>query len=166
MEISELPKKENKEEGSLKPIIVAVSGYFDPLHLGHLELFGRAKSLGDILVVIVNNDEQLKNKRNGKAPFMKQEDRVALIDAISFVDKVILSVDKDSSVCETLKLLKPDIFAQGGDRYFGEVPETDICKDLGIKRVQGLGAKIRASSDILGKMEEYESKETKIEEYE
>ncbi len=166
MEISELPKNENKEAGSLKPIIVAVSGYFDPLHLGHLELFGRAKSLGDILVVIVNNDEQLKNKRNGKKPFMKQEDRIALIEAISFVDKVILSVDKDESVCETLRLLNPDIFAQGGDRHFGEVPETNICKELKIKMVHGLGAKIRASSDIIGKMEEYESTDSKIEEYE
>ena len=158
-------EKETKT-GSLKPVIVAVSGYFDPFHIGHLEYFGRAKSLGDILVVIVNNDEQLKMKRNGKEPFMKQEDRMHLIEAISFVDKVVLSVDKDGSVCETLRLLNPDIFAKGGDRFFGEVPETEICKELGIKMIHGLGAKIRASSEIIGKMEEYEDKETKIEEYE
>ncbi len=150
---------------SLKPLIVAVSGYFDPLHIGHLELFGRAKSLGDFLVVIVNNDEQVKLKRNGKEPFMKQEDRVHLIEAIGFVDKVVLSIDKDNSVCETLKLLKPDIFAQGGDRYFEEVPETSACNEIGIKMVQGLGAKIRASSEIIGKMEEYDNQNINIEEY-
>ncbi len=159
-------EKTKDKIGSMKPVIVAVSGYFDPLHVGHLELFGRAKSLGDVLVVIVNNDLQLRLKRENKEPFMKQEDRINLIDAIGFVDKVVLSVDKDGSVCETLKLLKPDIFAQGGDRHFGEVPETIVCKELGIKMVQGLGAKIRASSEIMGKMEEYGSKETKIEEYE
>jgi len=158
-------EQENNKQNNLKPIIVAVSGYFDPLHVGHLELFGRAKSLGDFLVVIVNNDKQLKLKRGGKEPFMKQEDRVSLIESIGFVDKVVLSIDDDSSVCETLKLLKPDIFAQGGDRYFSEVPETSVCKELGIKRVQGLGAKIRASSDIIGKMEEYENSDVKIEEY-
>jgi cytidyltransferase-like protein len=158
-------EEETQKSRSLKPIIVAVSGYFDPLHVGHLELFGRAKSLGDFLIVIVNNDDQLKLKRGGKNPFMKQEDRVNLIDAISFVDKVVLSIDKDDSVCETLKLLKPDIFAQGGDRYFGEVPETSICKEMGIKRVQGLGAKIRASSDIIGKMEEYDNLDVNMEEY-
>ena len=159
-------EEKNNKTGSLKPVIVAVSGYFDPLHVGHLEYFGRAKSLGDVLVVIVNNDDQLRKKRNSTDPFMKQEDRINLIEAISFVDKVVLSVDNDKSVCETLRLLKPDIFAKGGDRFFGEVPETDVCKELGIKMVHRLGAKIRASSEIIGKMEEYESKETKIEDYE
>ena len=157
---------EENKIGSLKPVIVAVSGYFDPLHIGHLEYFGKAKSLGDVLVVIVNNDEQLRKKRNVSEPFMKQEDRIDLIESISFIDKVVLSIDKDSSVCETLKLLKPDIFAKGGDVFFGKVPETDICKELGIKMVHGLGAKIRASLDNSGKIEEYEDKETKIKEYE
>lgn len=150
-------EREDKKEAGMRPKIVAVSGYFDPLHVGHLELFGRAKSEGDFLIVIVNNDEQLRLKRGGKEPFMKQEDRVALIDSIEFVDKVVLSIDKDETVRETLKSLKPDIFAQGGDRDFSNVPETPICKELGIKMVQGLGPKIRASSEIMGKMEEYEN---------
>ncbi len=155
--------EENKIDG-LKPIIVAVSGYFDPLHVGHLEYFGKAKSLGDFLVVIVNNDEQLRKNRNISQPFMKQEDRMDLIDTISFVDKVVLSIDKDASVCETLKSLKPDIFAKGGDMLFGEVPETQICKELGIKMVHGLGAKIR-SFNTSGKIQEYVGKETKMKEY-
>ena len=157
-------QEENKTK-SLKPVIVAVSGYFDPFHVGHLEYFGKAKSLGDILVVIVNNDEQLRKKRNVSEPFMKQEDRMNLIEAISFVDKVVLSVDDDSSVCETLKLLKPDIFAKGGEMFFGDVPETKVCKELEIKMVHGLGAKIRDYLDISKKIEEYKDKETKIEEY-
>lgn len=155
---------EEKNKKSLKPVIVAVSGYFDPLHVGHLELFGRAKSLGDVLVVIVNNDKQLMDKR-GKKPFMNEDDRVNLIDAVGFVDKVVLSVDEDDSVCQTLRLLKPDIFAQGGDRKFGEVPETEACKKLGIKMVHGLGAKIRGS-DLNGRLERYDAKDAKIEEYE
>ena len=155
--------QENKTQ-DLKLVIVAVSGYFDPLHVGHLEYFGKAKSLGDFLVVIVNNDEQLRKNRNISKPFMKQEDRMDLIDTISFVDKVVLSIDDDSSVCETLKSLKPDIFAKGGDVLFGEVPETKICKELGIKMIHGLGAKIR-SFNVAGKIEEHAGKETEMKEY-
>lgn len=150
---------------NIKPVIVAVSGYFDPLHVGHLEYFGKAKSLGDFLVVIVNNDEQLVKNRKVSKPFMSQEDRMNLIETINFVDKVVLSVDKDESVCETLKILKPDIFAKGGDKVFGKIPETEVCKKFGIKMVHGLGAKIR-SFDYHGSIEEHEEKETKIKEYE
>jgi D-beta-D-heptose 7-phosphate kinase/D-beta-D-heptose 1-phosphate adenosyltransferase len=153
-------------EDNIKPVIVAVSGYFDPLHVGHLEYFGKAKSLGDFLVVIVNNDEQLKKNRNVSKPFMKQEDRINLIETINFVDKVVLSIDKDGSVNETLKLLKPDIFAKGGGVEFGEnVPETETCKELGIKMVYGLGSKIRRFATTSSEIEEYASKETKIKEY-
>ena len=153
-------------EENIKPIIVAVSGYFDPLHVGHLEYFGKAKSLGDFLVVIVNNDAQLKRNRNVSKPFMKQEDRINLIETINFVDKVVLSVDNDDSVNETLRLLKPDIFAKGGGMEFGEnVPETEICGELGIKMVYGLGAKIRRFATISSEIEEYESKESEIKEY-
>ncbi len=150
-------EKEN-QEGNMKPIVVAVSGYFDPLHVGHLDLFGKAKSLGDFLIVIVNNDEQLKSKRKNEEPFMCQEDRVNLIDAIGFVDKVVLSKDKDESVCETLKSLKPDVFAQGGDIDFERVPEKYTCEELGIKMVQGLGQKIRDFSGKIIKLEEIENK--------
>jgi D-beta-D-heptose 7-phosphate kinase/D-beta-D-heptose 1-phosphate adenosyltransferase len=151
---------------NIKPVIVAVSGYFDPLHIGHLEYFGKAKSLGDFLVVIVNNDEQLKRNRNVSKPFMRQEDRMNLIECINFVDKVVLSVDKNGSVSETLRLIKPDIFAKGGGVEFGEnVPETEICKKLGIKMVYGLGSKIRRFATTSSEIEEYESKETEVREY-
>lgn len=153
-------------EQNIKPVVVAVSGYFDPLHVGHLEYFGKAKSLGDFLVVIVNNDEQLKKNRNVSKPFMRQEDRMNLIETINFVDKVVLSVDKDESVCETLKLLKPDIFAKGGGIEFGEdVPETKTCKELSIKMVYGLGSKIRRFVTTGSEIEEYASEETEVREY-
>jgi cytidyltransferase-like protein len=151
-------EENTQEQKIIKPVVVAVSGYFDPLHVGHLDLFGKAKSLGDFLIVIVNNDEQLKSKRKNKEPFMSQEDRVNLIDAIGFVDKVVLSEDKDESVCETLKSLKPDVFAQGGDIDFERVPEKYICEELGIKMVQGLGQKIRDFSGKIIKLEDIEKK--------
>jgi len=130
-----------------KEIVVAISGYFDPLHIGHLEYIQKSKELGDKLIVIVNNDYQAKLKK-GKS-FMPEEERVEIIKAIKWVDEVILSIDKDKSQCETLKMIKPDIFAQGGDRHQGEVPETPICKELGIEQVDGMGEKIQSSSDLI-----------------
>jgi rfaE bifunctional protein nucleotidyltransferase chain/domain len=128
-----------------KQKIVCVSGYFDPLHVGHIEYIKLAKKLGDKLVVIVNNDYQAKLKK-GKS-FMKQEDRVKIISALRFVDKVMLSVDKDASVCKSLAKIRPDIFAKGGDRNVENIPEAEICKKLNIKIIDGLGKKIRSSRD-------------------
>ena len=95
-------------------IRVAVSGYFDPIHIGHLEYLRMAKELGDSLVVIVNNNHQCKLKK-GKH-FMDENDRVEIVKALRFVDEVFLSVDKDRTVCKSLEEIKPDIFANGGDR--------------------------------------------------
>lgn len=130
-----------------KNITVAVSGYFNPLHVGHLEMMEKAKKLGDSLVVIVNNDHQVKLK--GSVPFLNQADRVKIISSIRWVDKVFLSVDQDKTVCKSLSKTKPDIFAQGGDRHEGNIPEADICRRLGIKMVDGLGGKIRSSSALI-----------------
>src|SRR3989338_3518344 len=126
---------------------VAASGYFDPLHKGHLEYLQEAKKLGDKLVVIVNNDAQAVLKK-GKS-FIPQDQRVAIVRSLSFVDDVFLSIDSDASVCKSLSFLKPDIFAKGGDRSAGEIPEGQICRDLGIKIVDGLGAKIESSSRLI-----------------
>lgn len=132
-----------------KKITVAVSGYFNPLHVGHLEMMEKAKKLGDILVVIINNDHQVKLK--GSVPFLNQTDRMKIVSAIKWVDKVFLSIDRDPSVCKSLAKVKPDIFAQGGDRKHGNIPtsETDVCRKLNIKRVDGLGKKIRSSSTLI-----------------
>ena len=126
----------------------AVSGYFDPIHIGHLEYLRMAKDLGDSLVVIVNNNHQCKLKK-GKH-FMDENDRVEIVKALRFVDEVFLSVDKDRTVCKSLEEIKPDIFANGGDRATSEVPETPVCKKFNIKMVDGLGDKIRSSSSLTG----------------
>ncbi len=129
-------------------IRVAVSGYFDPIHVGHLEYLRMAKELGNSLVVIVNNNYQCKLKK-GKH-FMHENDRLAILKALRFVDEVFLSIDNDKTVCKSLEKLRPNIFANGGDRSASEVPETKICKKFNIKMVDGLGEKIRSSSSLTG----------------
>lgn len=127
---------------------VAVSGYFDPPHAGHVALFEEAKKLGDVLIVIVNNDAQQKLK--GSVPFMRLAERVTLLQALKPVDMVVVSVDKDPTVCKTLEAVRPDIFANGGDRCEGNVPESSVCETLGIKMVYGVGGgKINSSSKLI-----------------
>tara|TARA_R100000008_G_C3525263_1_gene136234 strand:- start:92 stop:502 length:411 start_codon:yes stop_codon:yes gene_type:complete len=133
---------------NIKLTTVAVSGYFDPLHVGHIEMLEKAKSLGDKLIVIVNNDAQAKLKK-GKS-FMSQEDRLKIIRSLKCVNEAFISIDEDSSVCKSLAACKPDIFANGGDRIEEEIPESLICRELGIEMVDGLGDKIRSSSDYTG----------------
>lgn len=133
-----------------KQKVVCVSGYFNPLHVGHLRMMQEAKKLGDKLVVIVNSDEQVKLK--GSVPFMSQEDRVEIIKGLACVDDVFLSIDKDKTVCESLKKVDPDIFANGGDRKSDNVPELEICKKQNIEMVWEVGGgKIRASSEMIKK---------------
>ena len=137
-----------------KKITVAVSGYFNPLHVGHLEMMEKAKKLGDKLVVIINNDKQVALK--GRVPFMPEQDRVKIIKALRDVDEVYLCIDDyklpngEVPVIKSLAKIKPDIFANGGDRKnLSNVPEYDICKKLKIKMVDGLGKKTRASSVMI-----------------
>ena len=130
--------------------IVAVSGYFDPPHKGHIEYFKLAKQLAGKdgkLIVVLNNDEQTKLKK-GK-PFMPLEDRKIILESIKYIDEVFISIDKDGTVSKTLEKIKPDIFAKGGDRFSHEIPEAETCKKLGIKMVDGLGKKIQSSSDLI-----------------
>ena len=131
-----------------KEVIVAVSGYFDPIHVGHLEYLKLAKNLGDKLIVIINNNFQAELKKGEF--FMHEKDRIEIVAALQFVDEVFLSVDTDSSVCKSLEIIKPDIFANGGDRSLDEIPETAVMKKYNIKMVDGLGSKIRSSSDLTG----------------
>ena len=128
--------------------VVAVSGYFDPIHVGHLDYLKMAKSLGDKLVVIINSDYQAGLKK-GKS-FMPEQDRLEIVQALRCVDEVFLSIDKDKSVCKSLEYLKPDIFTNGGDRSLEEIPETAVMKKYNIEMVDGLGEKIRSSSEITG----------------
>ena len=133
---------------SKKITSIAVSGYFDPIHVGHLEYLELAKKLGNRLIVIVNNNHQCTLKK-GK-PFMDELDRVRIVKSLGIVDDVFLSIDNDKSVCRSLEELKPDIFANGGDRFESDSPESGICKKLNIKMVDGLGNKIRSSSSLTG----------------
>ena len=127
---------------------VAVSGYFDPIHVGHLEYLQLAKKLGDHLTVIINNNLQAELKKG--STFMDEKDRMEIVAALRCVDEVFLSIDTDKSVCKSLEHIKPDIFANGGDRLLDEIPETAVMKKYNIKMVDGLGSKIRSSSDLTG----------------
>lgn len=138
------------EKINKKPIVVAVSGYFNPLHVGHLEMIQKAKKLGDKLVAIVNNDYQVGLK--GSVPFMPENDRLKIVAALRDIDSVFLSIDRDKTVCKSLAKLKPNIFANGGDRHsINDVPEYPVCQKLKIKMVDGLGKKIRASSEMIAR---------------
>lgn len=139
-------------QGDKKEILVVTSGYFDPLHEGHLELFSRAKKLGTKLVVIVNNDRQARQKKGFS--FMTEKERLEIVKSLKMVDRAVLAVDKDRTVCETLKLLKPDIFAKGGDSTLENVPEKEICDKFGIRLAMGLGDKIQSSSWLIKGLEE------------
>ena len=127
---------------------IAISGYFDPIHVGHIEYINNAKKLGDWLVVIVNNNNQCALKK-GKY-FMDEKDRVLIVKNIKAVDEVFLSIDEDKTVCKSLKKLNPDVFANGGDRKNYEIPESKVCKENNIQIIDGLGDKIRSSSDLTG----------------
>jgi cytidyltransferase-like protein len=133
---------------------IIVSGYFDPLHVGHLEMLKLAKNAGDELIVIVNNDKQAIIKK-GKS-FMTEEDRLEIIKSIKYVDTAFLSVDEDETVCKSLKKIRKSypnsklIFANGGDRNNSNVPESKVMNKCNIKLVYGLGDKIRSSSDLTG----------------
>ena len=127
---------------------VAVSGYFNPLHIGHIRLLKEAKELGDYLVVILNNDQQVKLK--GSVPFMKIADRKEIVESIKYVDEVFISIDKDKSISQSLAQVKPDIFANGGDRHQEEIPEAKVCQTYNIKMVDNIGGqKIRSSSNLI-----------------
>jgi cytidyltransferase-like protein len=126
-------------------IRVCTSGYFNPIHKGHLKLLEESKKLGDWLVVIVNNDHQVKLK--GSKVFMNEEERCEIVRAIKYVDEVILSVDDDRTVCKSLELAKPHIFAKGGDSTDDNVPEKPVCDKLGAKIILDIGGgKIQSSS--------------------
>lgn len=127
---------------------VAISGYFDPIHVGHLEYIELSKRMGDYLVVIVNNNHQCKLKK-GKH-FMDESDRIKIVESIKGVDEVFLSIDSDKTVCKSLEKIKPDIFTNGGDRDNQEIPESIVCKKYGIELLDGMGKKIRSSSDLTG----------------
>ena len=141
--------EENKKQ---KAIIV--SGYFNPLHKGHIEYFTKSKQLGDKLFVIINNDNQRILK--GSKEFMLEDERMIIVESLSLVDYTFLSIDQDSTVCKTIEYIYNKFnsnyilsFANGGDQTNERIPEYIICKKLGIGLIDGMGIKIQSSSWIL-----------------
>jgi cytidyltransferase-like protein len=132
-----------------QPTIACVSGYFDPIHVGHIEYFKKSKNIADKLMVIVNNDEQAILKK-GKA-FMPADERIKLIQELKCVDYVVKSVDLDRTVCKTLETVepRPTYFCNGGDQNNNSIPEAEICNKLGIELRDGFGDKIQSSSWLI-----------------
>jgi len=133
---------------------IIVSGYFNPLHKGHIEYFNQAKASGDELIVIVNSDHQRALK--GSKEFQLEDERMFIVSNIKSVDKVFLSIDKDRTVCESIRKVHQELsdryqlaFANGGDQNNQSIPEAPICLELGIQLLDGLGEKIQSSSWLL-----------------
>ena len=142
--------------------VVIISGYFNPIHTGHLDYIKAASELGDKLVVIVNNDKQVSLK--GSTPFMSEHERMRIVSAIKGVGQTVLSIDTDETVTETLKSIYNEysvdyffdsmVFCNGGDRTKGNSPEEQYCEWRGIKTVYNTGGKKTQSSSSLLKGEQ------------
>ena len=131
--------------------VVITTGYFDPLHHGHVELFKLSKQLGDYLIVGVNNDETTKSKKG--FVFMTHDEKAKIIKELECVDEVFITIGCDQwrSQAATLDFVRPHIFAKGGDRTKGNIPEVEneVCSRHGIKVIEGVGAKVQSSSDLI-----------------
>ncbi len=128
---------------------VCVSGGFDPIHKGHVRMILEAAQFGDV-VIIANSDDWLIRKK-GKF-FMSWEERAEILSSIKGVVKVVPVDDTDGTVCEALRRIKPTYFANGGDRKDYNTPEGEVCKELGITLLWGIGGdKIQSSSWLLSK---------------
>ena len=131
---------------------IAVSGGFDPVHIGHVRMIRAAAQFGDV-IVICNSDAWLKRKKGYS--FMPFIERAEILRAFKGVKDVVEADDDDGSVCETLKVLQPDIFANGGDRFNTNTPEAQTCKKYDIEMLWGVGGgKIQSSSDLVANMKQ------------
>ena len=136
---------------------IIVSGYFNPIHKGHLEYFNNAKAIAEKLFVIVNNDHQRELK--GSREFQDENERMLIVSNIKAVDKAILSIDTDRTVCATIKMIAEQFgnkfelgFANGGDQNNDTIPERSVCKEMNVTLIDGLGDKIQSSSWLLKKL--------------
>ena len=136
--------------------VVIVSGYFNPIHKGHLELFEKSQKYGDFLIVIVNSD--LQRKLKGSKEFMDENERLLIVNSIKYVGETLISIDKDKTQIETLKYIHSKYgkiwdlhFVNGGDQNNDTIPESVICNELGITLVDGVGDKVQSSSWLLNK---------------
>ena len=160
------------EDTPKKKKVVIVSGGFDPLHIGHVRLFEAAKQLGDELVVVLNNDVWLSGKKG--TPFMEQQERKEILEALRVVDRVVLTKHDTSdpdytecyprwrSICGAMREIKPDIFAQGGDRNEADAADPKssayyerlLCEETDCVMVHsvGRGGKVQSSSWLTEKV--------------
>ena len=136
---------------------IIVSGYFNPIHKGHLEYFNNAKNQADKLFVIVNNDYQRALK--GSNEFQDENERMIIVSNIKAVDKAVLSIDTDSTVCKTIESIAVEFgnefdlsFANGGDQNNDTIPEREVCNMMNVALIDGLGDKIQSSSWLLKKI--------------
>jgi cytidyltransferase-like protein len=129
---------------------IALSGYYDPLHIGHIDEFKKARKYGKVIVIVNNRKQAILKKGYEFLPF---KERMEIIRSIKYVDKVVPSIDKDRYVCKTLAKLRPDFYGKGGDRNKKNVTEEKkVCEKLGIKMVFGLGKKIQSSSWLINNL--------------
>ena len=140
----------------MKKKLLIVSGYFNPIHKGHLEYFNYAKELADELFVIVNSD--LQRSLKGSKEFQKEAERLFIVQNIKAVDKAMISIDQDRTVCASIRSVFEKYgdtyqigFANGVDQDNHSIPEAPICRELHIELIDGLGAKIQSSSWLLNK---------------
>ena len=140
----------------MKKKAIMVSGYFNPIHKGHIAYFNNAKALCDVLFVIVNSD--LQRGLKGAKEFQKEAERLFIVQNIKAVDTAIISIDEDRTVCKSIRFLYENNkeiydfgFANGGDQNNNSIPEVPVCQELGIQLIDGLGDKIQSSSWLLNK---------------
>jgi D-beta-D-heptose 7-phosphate kinase/D-beta-D-heptose 1-phosphate adenosyltransferase len=140
-----------------KPKAIIVSGYFNPIHKGHLEYFNNAQAQADKLFVIVNNGYQRELK--GSKEFQDENERMIIVSNIKAVDKAILSIDADRTVCANIKMTAEQFgsefelgFANGGDQNNDTIPEREVCEKISVALIDGLGDKIQSSSWLLKKL--------------
>jgi len=136
---------------------IILSGYFNPIHKGHLEYFNNSKTLGDKLFLIVNNDHQRELK--GSKEFQDENERMIIVSNVKAVDKAILSIDTDRTECATIKMIAEQFvgefdlgFAKGGDQNNDTIPERSVCEEMNVALIDGLGDKIQSSSWLLKKL--------------
>jgi D-beta-D-heptose 7-phosphate kinase/D-beta-D-heptose 1-phosphate adenosyltransferase len=161
--MAKLKKRTPRAQRHPKKVVVAVSGGFDPIHIGHVRMFEQARALGDELVVILNNDNWLRAKKG--FAFMPEKERKEVIEGLRAVDRVVLTThkpnDRDMSVSRALRAVRPHLFANGGDRNEANAadPRSSLYKDLGTCKALnidmvfnvGKGGKIQSSSWLLKK---------------
>lgn len=145
--------KKSLPAGRQGKVVVAVSGGFDPVHIGHVRMFNEARKLGDELVVIMNNDNWLMLKKG--FVFMPEHERREVIENFASVDRVVITGHEegttDISICNDLRMVRPHIFANGGDRKHDNIPEVAVCDEIGCTMMFNIGAggKVQSSSELV-----------------